>query len=89
MAEEFDRLDKDKEGELDAQELLHSNLVVKHACPEDVSGAWGVRRIVAVTEGRISECTAEIGRQSSTRSMGWGFRSSCPGGHAAPPNEAV
>jgi hypothetical protein len=54
MAEEFDRLDKDKKGELDAQELLRSNLLVKHARPEDVAGAWGVRRIVVVTEGRIS-----------------------------------
>jgi uncharacterized membrane protein HdeD (DUF308 family) len=74
MAEEFDRLDKDKKGELDAQELLlRSNLVVKHARPEDVAGAWSVRRIVAVTEGRISECTAEIVWQSSTWSMWWGF----------------
>ena len=72
MAEEFERLDKDKKGELDAQELRRSNLLVKHARPEDVAGAWGVRRIVAVTEGRISECTAEIVWQSSTRSMGWG-----------------
>jgi CheY-like chemotaxis protein len=72
MAEEFDRLDKDKKGELDAQELLRSNLLVKHARPEDVAGAWGVRRIVAVTEGRILECTAEIVWQSSTRSMWWG-----------------
>jgi hypothetical protein len=44
MAEEFDRLDKDKRGELDAQELLRSNLLVKHARPEDVAGAWGVRK---------------------------------------------
>ena len=40
--------------------------------PEDATGAWGVRRIAAVTEGPISECTAEIVWQSSTRSMWWG-----------------
>jgi hypothetical protein len=34
MAEEFDRLDKDKNGELDAQELQRSNLLVKHALPK-------------------------------------------------------
>jgi Ca2+-binding EF-hand superfamily protein len=41
LAEEFDRLDKDKKGELDAQELLRSNLVVKHARPEDAAGDSG------------------------------------------------
>lgn len=36
MGEEFDRLDKDKKGELDAQELRRSNVPVKHARPEDL-----------------------------------------------------
>jgi hypothetical protein len=35
MGEEFDRLDKDKKGELDAQEL-RSDRLVKHARPQDV-----------------------------------------------------
>jgi hypothetical protein len=35
MGEEFDRLDKDKKGELDAQEL-RSDRMVKHARPQDV-----------------------------------------------------
>ena len=35
MGEEFDRLDKDKKGELDAQEL-RSERVVKHARSQDV-----------------------------------------------------
>ena len=35
MAQEFDRLDKDKKGELDAEELRRSNVVV-HARPGDV-----------------------------------------------------
>jgi hypothetical protein len=41
MAEEFDRLDKDKRGELDAQEVRRSNLLVKHARPEDGAGDSG------------------------------------------------
>jgi hypothetical protein len=36
MGEEFDRLDKDKNGELDAQELRRSSLQVKHARSEEV-----------------------------------------------------
>jgi EF hand len=36
MAEEFDRLDKDKKGELDAQEFRHSYLLMKHASAQDV-----------------------------------------------------
>jgi hypothetical protein len=35
MGEEFDRLDKDKKGELDAQEL-RSDRLVKHARSQDV-----------------------------------------------------
>jgi hypothetical protein len=35
MGEEFDRLDKDKKGELDAQEL-RSDQQIKHARPQDV-----------------------------------------------------
>ena len=35
MGEEFDRLDKDKKGELDAQEL-RSDRLIKHARPQDV-----------------------------------------------------
>jgi hypothetical protein len=35
MEEEFDRLDQDKKGELDAQEL-RSDLLVKHARPQDM-----------------------------------------------------
>ena|ERR1700675_475346 len=35
MGEEFDRLDKDKKGELDAQEL-RSDRLVKYARPQDV-----------------------------------------------------
>ena len=35
MGEEFDRLDKDKKGELDAQEL-RSDRRIKHARPQDV-----------------------------------------------------
>jgi hypothetical protein len=35
VGEEFDRLDKDKKGELDAQEL-RSDRLVKHARPQDV-----------------------------------------------------
>jgi hypothetical protein len=36
MAEEFDRLDKDNKGELDAQELRRSHLLIKHASAQDV-----------------------------------------------------
>jgi hypothetical protein len=36
MAEEFDRLDKDKKGELDAQELHRSHLPMKRATAQDV-----------------------------------------------------
>ena len=36
MREEFDRLDKDKKGELDAQELRRSHLLMKHASAQDV-----------------------------------------------------
>ena len=36
MGEEFDRLDKDKEGELDPQELRRSNVLIKHARPQDL-----------------------------------------------------
>jgi hypothetical protein len=36
MADEFDRLDKDKKGELDAQELRRSHLLMKHASAQDV-----------------------------------------------------
>jgi hypothetical protein len=36
MGEEFDRLDKNKKGELDAQELRRSRLLVKHAPSEDL-----------------------------------------------------
>ena len=35
MGEEFDRLDKDKQGELDAQEL-HSERMIKHARQQDL-----------------------------------------------------
>jgi len=35
MGEEFDRLDKDKKGELDAQEL-HSEQLIKHARQQDL-----------------------------------------------------
>ena len=41
MAEEFDRLDKGKKGELDAQDVRRSNLLFKHARPEDVAGDSG------------------------------------------------
>ncbi|MGC2765932.1 MAG: hypothetical protein WB607_10550 [Candidatus Acidiferrum sp.] len=36
MAEEFDRLDNDNKGELDAQELRRSHLLIKHASAQDV-----------------------------------------------------
>jgi hypothetical protein len=36
MAQEFDRLDKDGNGELDAQELRRSSGLVKHARAQDV-----------------------------------------------------
>jgi hypothetical protein len=36
MGEEFDRLDKDKTGELDAQELRRSSLLVKHTPSENL-----------------------------------------------------
>jgi hypothetical protein len=35
MAEEFDRLNKDKKGVLDAQELRRSRLLIKHASARD------------------------------------------------------
>jgi hypothetical protein len=35
MAEEFDRLDRDNKGELDAQELSRSRLLIKHASSRD------------------------------------------------------
>ena len=35
MGEEFDRLDKDKKGELDVQELRRLDVLVKHARPQD------------------------------------------------------
>jgi hypothetical protein len=41
MTEEFDRLDKDKKGELGGQEPLRSNLLVKRARPEDGGGSLG------------------------------------------------
>lgn len=34
MSEEFDRLDKDKSGELDPKELLESRVTTKHVSPE-------------------------------------------------------
>jgi len=36
MGEEFDRLDKDKKGELDAQELRRSTRLVKHTTSADL-----------------------------------------------------
>jgi EF hand len=36
MAEEFDRLDRDKKGQLDAQELRRSHMPMKHAPAQDV-----------------------------------------------------
>jgi len=36
MAEEFDRLDKDKKGELDARELRRSHVLMNHASARDV-----------------------------------------------------
>ena len=36
MGEEFDRLDKDKKGELDPQELRRLNVLIKHARPQDL-----------------------------------------------------
>jgi hypothetical protein len=36
MGDEFDRLDKDKKGELDAQQVRRSHLLMKHASAQDV-----------------------------------------------------
>jgi Ca2+-binding EF-hand superfamily protein len=36
MGEEFDRLDKDKKGNIDAQELRRSQVLMKHASTQDL-----------------------------------------------------
>jgi hypothetical protein len=75
MAEEFDRLDKDKKGELDAQELPRSNLLVKHARPEDMAGAWGVIKIGELSQSRRIALPKSFGSLRRGR-CGGAFRSS-------------